>query len=290
MKYISLLLLIITISFGCGKKTDPIPKSAMAEISTPVAIFLSVTDNGVLIENGENENILIEKGVMKDDSCAFYDPLGKAGVKGSFEDTDVEVGKKYSYRIRKKSVKYGLASAPAIFNITYAKPLKIEEVTYEPSEEGYLIKIVPSGDFMRFDAYSGGKLIASTGKKGIVITKSEVAENSVTLRLTDGYGNKGEAKALTLKEIKPVVIPEKVKNIHTAWLGEALRIVWDEADKAEEYEVKICENVSCETVRSKLPFIIYKRDIVKCADIFVASVNGDTKSQAVRTRYCKQEY
>jgi hypothetical protein len=275
---------------GCGKKTDPIPKSAMVDLSPVAAVFLSVTDEGVLIESAESENILIEKGVSDGESCSFYNFLTQSGPKSSFLDKDVVEGQKYFYRIKKKTVKYGLTSSPVVFQITYAKPLRISGSAFTDTEDGYAVSISSDDDFMRMDVYSGGKSIIQTGKTDFFINKNDVKNSKITLVLTDMFGNKGKSYSIEFPVVKPIVIPQAVTNLQAAWLGESLRIVWDDVENAEYYDVKVCENVSCETVTAKRPYTIYKKEIKECADITVTAVNGSFRSNNTTVRYCRQEY
>lgn len=289
MKYLSLLLIALTILTGCGKKTDPVAKSTLVDMTPPAAVFFKTIDNGVQITNNETQNLLIEKGTTDGDDCTLYTTVKLIGPKSVYIDKDVVPDKKYFYRVSKKSVDYGLLSAPYVASLTYEKPLVITDAAIIKTPKGFNVSISTDGLFMRFDVYSDGKSIGQTGTKSIDIATEDVKNENLTLVLTDYYGNKGTPYALVAPLQRQVILPSKVDTISVLNLGTDRRIAWTDTDNADSYKINVCEGVSCETFTTLAPSIPYTKPIQTCIDITVTAVNADGESQPTKVRYCKPE-
>ena len=111
---------------------------------------------------------------------------------------------------------------------------------------------------------------------------------SVNIVLTDYFGNKGSAYTLSLLPPKEIIPPAKVTGLSAAYLGGVLRIVWDSSSEPNPtYEIKVCENVSCETQFSSLPFLVYQKEFDKCIDITVNALTTEGRSIDAKLRFCK---
>lgn len=288
-KYLSILLAALILLTACGKKTDPVAKSTLVDLTPPAAVFFNVVDDGVQITNNETQNLLIEKGIPDGDDCPFYNTVQLIGPKSVYVDKDVVIDQKYFYRVSKKTVAYGMLSAPYIAAVTYEKPLVINSASLLKTPSGYNVAIDTDGIFMRFDVYSAGKSIAQTGTKTANIAASDVTTDSLTLQLTDYYGNKGTAYKLDVPTQKKVILPSKVDTVSVLNLGTDRRIAWTDTENADSYNVSVCEGSNCENFTTIAPSISYMKPINKCIDITVTAVNADGQSQPTKVRYCKPE-
>ncbi|MGE4266996.1 MAG: hypothetical protein AB7F25_06145 [Deferribacterales bacterium] len=289
MKYASLILALFLILAGCGKKTNPVPKSALADMTPPTAVFVSVDDAGIRIDNQESDQLFIEKGVSADDECSVFNFLKVIDPKSVFIDEDVQSGFKYFYRLRKRSVKYGVLSEPYMAKVVYAKPMKVQSAKYTKEGGIYRVSIETDDKFTRFDVYSGGKTIAQTGGKTITFPESSVVDNKFYLILSDYDGNRGTPYTIEIPVQKVLNPPLPVTTISVLNIGADTRIVWSDSEGAETYNVKACENVSCETFSTQNTSVAYQKTIKSCLDITVTAVNADGESAPTKIRYCKPE-
>ncbi|MGE4318321.1 MAG: hypothetical protein AB7E96_05390 [Deferribacterales bacterium] len=287
MRLISLLILSALLLISCGKKTDPIPKSKLADLTPPAAISYKVTDEGILIENQENENLIIEKGIPEGDECTFFNRVTMIGPKATYLDTEVEPDHKYFYRLMKKTVKYGLVSAPYVFSLTYEQPLKIANADYLKTPTGYNVSIETDAIFMRFDVYSGGKSIAQTGGKMADILQSDVVDNQITLVLTDYYGNKGILYPIQIPVERALNLPQEVAVISVLNFGNMRRIAWSHSENADSYTIEVCEGVSCETFNTVNNSLVYQKPIDTCITVTATAVNADGRSKPATYKYCR---
>lgn len=289
MKYLSIILTALLLFTGCGKKTDPVAKSTLVDLTPPAAVFFRVVDNGVEITNDEKENLLIEKGKPDGDDCTFYNTVELIGPKSVYVDKDVVTDQKYFYRVSKKTVDYGMLSAPMITAITYEKPLVVKNAAIIKTPAGFNVTIDTDGIFMRMDVYSGDKSIAQTGTKSADLAEADVTTDTLTIQLTDYYGNKGTKYTLTAPVLKKVSLPSKTPTISVLNINDDRRIAWSYVDNADSYKVSVCQGVSCETFTTQGTSIVYDKPIKGCLDITVTSVNADGESDPAKSRYCKPE-
>jgi hypothetical protein len=289
MKYISLIIALFVVLSACGKKTDPVPKSALADMTPPAAVFVSVTDDGIRIDNQEADQLFIEKGTSPNDECSVFTNLALIDPKSVFVDDDVRSGSKYFYRLRKKSIKYGVLSAPYTAKVVYERPMKITSAQYKKEGGVYRVSIETDDKFTRFDVYSGGKTIAQTGGKEITFPETALVDNTFSLILTDYEGNRGTPYTIEIPN-KPVPMPPaSVEAVTVLNIGKDVRIAWSDSEYAETYNVKACENVSCETFKTQNTSVVYPKTIKSCLDITVTAVNADGESKPTKIRYCKPE-
>lgn len=289
MKYVNLLLIALLLLAGCGKKTDPIPKSTLVDLTPPAAVFYSVTDEGVRIENQEKDNLLIEKGIPEGEECTFFNTVTLIGPNSVYVDKEVDADQKYFYRVKKKTVKFGLLSSPYVFSLTYEKPLKIKDAQLLKTPLGYNVTIEPSDIFMRFDVYSGGKSIAQTGGSSADVLSSEMSGNRLTLVLTDYYGNKGELYALEIPVEKKLKLPSAVETVSVLDYALNKRIAWSDTENTVSYIIDVCVGSVCEQFTSPNTSILYTKPIKKCIDVTVTAVNGDGNSKPKKVKYCRPE-
>jgi len=289
MKYASLIIALFVLLSGCGKKTDPIPKSVLADMTPPSAVFVSVADEGVRIENQESDLLFIEKGVSEGEECSVFSPLKLVDPKTVFVDENVKPGEKYFYRLRKKSIKYGVLSEPYMAKVIYARPMKVTSAEYHKEGGIYRVNIETEDKFTRFDVYSGGKTIAQTGGKTITFPVESVVDNKLALILSDYDGNRGTPYTIEIPVDRVPVLPAPVATITVLNIGADVRIAWSDSENADTYNVKACENVSCETFTTQNTSVIYPKKIKSCLDITVTAVNADGESKPTKLRYCKPE-
>lgn len=289
MRLISILLLSAAVLFSCGKKTDPVPKSTLEDLTPPAAVFYSVVDEGVRIENQEKDNLLIEKGIPEGNECTFFNKVTVIGPQSVYIDKEVSADQKYFYRVKKKTVKYGLLSSPYVFSLTYEKPLKIKNAQYLKTPLGYNISIDSSDIFMRFDVYSGGKSIAQTGGSSADVLSSEMSGNSLTLVLTDYYGNKGEMYKLEIPVEKKLMLPSAVETVTVLDYALNKRIAWSDNENTQSYIIEVCSGGACDIFTSVNTSIDYTKPFKTCIDISVTAVNGDGKSKPTKIKYCRPE-
>jgi len=286
MKYISLLIISLLI-FSCGKKTDPIPKDSIENVQAPKKFIVKNQDEGVFIANNEDAFLIVEKAVHNGAECSEYSMLTILDPRTDFIDEDVEREQPYLYRFTKRTVKYKLLSDPVVKPVVFNKPVNIAEALYTIAGETIELHINPTDQFMRMDIISGNKSIIQTGYQKVEIPLSEIINDTLSIRLTDYYGNTGEIYTLRLKEEPAPERPAKPENLSAVLLGGTLRIVWDSRDSDYTYDVDICENVSCETINTLLPFAVYRNEFGKCLDITVYSVKNELKSDGESIRFCR---
>jgi len=287
MKYISLLLLTLIFVLGCGKKTDPISKDSLENVAIPKNVIVKAQPEGVFIANNEESLIIVEKAIPQGDTCSEYQKIKVLEPRGDFIDTDVVADQVYYYRLTKKTVKYSLISEPRVFPIVFQIPPVVTNASYVRNDDNISINVESSSDFMRMDIYSGKKSIVQTGYKFATI-QSKRLTNVLTIVLTDYFGNKGTPYTLSLVPEKEITPPDPVTGLAAAYIGGALRIVWDSSTKENyTYEIKVCENVSCETHFSSLPFLVYQKEFDKCLDIIVNALTTDGRSIDSALRFCK---
>lgn len=289
MRYVSILLLSLFVLSACGKRTEPVPKSVLFDMTPPAKVVVSVTDEGVRIENQEAEKLKIEKGVSEGEECSVFTRLVTIDPKSVYVDTEVQTGTRYFYRLRKKSIKYGVLSEPYMAKIVYAKPMKINSADFRKEGDFYTVAIVTQDNFTRFDAYSGGKTIAQTGGKTLRFPAGDVKDNAFTLILTDYEGNKGVPYEVAIPVEKNPMPPAAVATVSVLNIGRDIRIVWTDSERAQSYNVKACVNVSCETFSTQATSVAYPKQIKSCLDISVTAVNADGESAPKKMRYCKPE-
>ncbi len=289
MKYASLFIALFVLLAGCGKKTDPIPKSVLADMTPPSAVFISVADDGVRIENQESDLLFIEKGVSEGEECSVFSPLKLIDPKSVFVDDNVLPGEKYFYRLRKKSIKYGVLSEPYMAKVIYSKPMKVTSAEYHKEGTIYRVNIETEDKFTRFDVYSGGRTIAQTGGKTITFPADSVVDNKFSLILSDYDGNRGTPYTIEIPANRVLTPPAPVAAITVLNIGADVRIAWSDSENAGSYNIKACENVSCETFTTQNTSVIYPRKIKSCLDITVTAVNADGESKPTKLRYCKPE-
>lgn len=289
MKYASLIIALFVFMTGCGKKTDPIPKSVLADMTPPSAVFVSVADDGVRIENQESDLLFVEKGVSEGEECSVFSPLKLVDPKSVFVDANVIPGEKYFYRLRKKSIKYGVLSEPYMAKVIYARPMKVTSAEYHKEGVIYRVNIETEDRFTRFDVYSGGKTIAQTGGKTITFPAESVVDNTFSLILSDYDGNRGTPYTIEIPVNRVLTPPAPVAAVTVLNIGADVRIAWSDSENADKYNVKVCENVSCETFTTQNTSVIYPRKIKSCLDITVTAVNADGESKPTKLRYCKPE-
>lgn len=271
---------------GCGKKTDPIPKEALENIAIPKKVIVQAQPEGVFIANNENALLIIEKAESNGEACPEYKRIKVLEPKADFIDTSVKADNAYYYRLTKKTLKYKLLSDPRVFPIIYQIPPVITNASFTSDAENITVNIEASKEFMRMDIYSGRKLVSTTGKTTATIPTEEIS-NKLTVRLTDYFGNKGDVYTLNITPPKVVVTPKKVTGLAAANIGGTLRVVWDSTFDNLKYEIKVCENVSCETLSSPLPFLVYKKEFDKCINITVNALSENSRSEDSSIRFCK---
>jgi len=289
MKYFSLLLTLLILFAGCGKKTDPVSKDSLESVKPPVLYQVVNTDSGVYIKNNEKALLYVERAKPVDGTCTPYKKLNILEPGGEYTDTTVENDQAYNYRFTKQTLKYKLVSDSVVRPVVYSRPLTVESAEVIAGENGAAIDIVPSGDFLRMDVKSGNKTAAVTGYNDVFIPSEDISGDELTIVLTDYYGNKGKPFTVSLQKKEDIneTLPEPVRNLYAAYIGEALRIVWDSSENAENYEINICSEVSCETILSKVPFAVYKKDIDSCLDIAVYAVGQNGRSGESALRFCR---
>lgn len=291
MKYISLIVAALFIFAACGKKTDPIPKDTLENVAAPKAVIVKPQPEGMFIANNENALLIVEKAVPQENGeCSQYQRIKILEPKADFIDTDVTVGQKYLYRLTKRTLTYKLTSEPSLFSVVYHVPPHVTEATFIKTDAGYDVNVVPSGDFMRMDIYSAGKSIVQTGHRNAQVPAADIKSNTLGIRLTDDYGNIGDLYTLTLvkKPAPEIMPPNPVTNLAGAYIGGALRIVWDGCEKGNcTYSVKVCDNVSCETNLTSLPYYIYKKEFDKCLNITVNALTTEGRSIDSTLKFCR---
>ena len=271
---------------GCGKKTDPIPKDALENISPPKSVVVQSQPEGVFIANNENALLIVERAIPNGETCSEYERIKVLEPKTDFIDTTVKADNAYYYRLTKKTLRYKLISDPRVFPVIYQIPPVITKATFIRDDENITVDIESSKEFMRMDIYSAKELLATTGKTTSIIPNMNLA-SSLTIRLTDYFGNKGTTYMLDITPPKVVIPPAKVTGLAAANIGGTLRVVWDSTFDNLKYEIKVCENVSCETLSSPLPFLVYKKEFDKCINITVNALSENSRSEDSSIRFCK---
>jgi len=288
MKYFSLLLTALLILTACGKKTDTIPKDALENVQPPRAVIVRAQEEGFYIANNEDAVLYVEKAKREGLECALFNRLVVLEPKQDYLDTDVEIDKEYTYRLVKQTIKYKLTSSPREFPVVFSPPPNVADSEVVKGDDSIAVSIKTTHPFIRMDVITGGKSIIQTGHNYFTIKPEQVVNNTITLKLMDIYGNIGDLYNITFEAPKKPAEPLKdVENLTAAYLGGALRIVWDTVERADRYEVTVCEDVSCETIEAKLPFIAYEKEFDKCIDIAVQALNPEQSSNTAKYRYCR---
>jgi hypothetical protein len=287
MKYFSLLLVLLLAFSACGKKTDPVSKDRLENHASPSAYTVTAAENGITITNSEDGSLIVEKAYVSAGACSQYTPLTVIEPKASFTDTDTIPNTEYRYRLVKKTPRFGFISQPVVHPITYSVPPSVIKADYSLSGDNVILTVTPSKPFIRMDVFSGGTDIKQTAKKTAVISRSSVVSDTVSIQLTDRYANKGAVFTLPLTKLSRQNPPEKVTGLYAVLFENAVRIVWDSKPELT-YTVTICDNVSCETVNSALPYVIYKKEFDKCINITVNAQSSGGTSADTTTTFCRK--
>lgn len=287
MKYFSLLIAALLILTACGKKTDPIPKNTLEDARPPKNVIVRAQEEGFFIANNEEAIIFVERAVRDGLSCGIYEPVVTLTPKQDYLDTDVEIDKEYSYKLVKQTLKYKLISEPREYPVTFSPPPNVEDADVMIGGDNIIVDIKSTHPYTRMDVYTGGESIIQTGHDSFTINPEEVKDHTLSIVLMDIYGNKGTGYSIDLTPPKQPLPLEDITGLNAAYLGNALRIVWDSVENAANYEVTVCQDVSCETIKSKLPFIAYEKEFDKCIDIAVKALNPEQSSNTAKYRYCR---
>lgn len=288
MKYFSLLIAALFILTACGKKTDTIPKDALENVQPPRAVIVKAQEEGFYIANNEDAILFVEKAERVGLACAPFSRLAVLEPKQDYLDTDVEIDKEYIYRLVKQTIRYKLVSPPREFPVVFSPPPNVADAEAVKGDDNISVSIKTTHPFIRMDVITGGKSIVQTGHDSFSIKPEQVVNNTLNLKLMDIYGNTGDLYTITFEAPKPPAEPlNDITNLTAAYLGGALRIVWDTVKGADRYEVSVCKDVSCETIESKLPSIAYEKEFDKCIDIAVKALNPEQSSNTAKYRYCR---
>ena len=287
MKYISLLFAALLILTACGKKTDPIPKASLENVQYPKSVIVKAQPEGFFIANNEEAFLIVEKADFVGSECSSYSRLKVLTPGEDFIDTDVQPDQAYVYKVTKKTIKYKLLSAPRLYPVVFSIPPVVQDIEVTQDDGAVILDVTPSSDFIRMDIYSGGKSIVQTGYTTAKAEQKDIVNNNVEISLMDSYGNRGDRFPVSIvPETKPEPLPE-ITGLTAVFIGGAARIVWDSVKGAASYETKVCNDVSCETITTAVPYAVYEKEFDNCIDITVNALNTKLRSTSASYRFCK---
>ncbi|MDX8367200.1 fibronectin type III domain-containing protein [Cytobacillus sp. IB215665] len=163
-----------------------------------------------------------------------------------FEDTDIDVGKEYTYTIIARNKKYGTESEPITItaNVPYPEaPDKIQNLSYELTDDGsykFTWDEEEKAQLYYFNIYDGSnrKVFKSLAETEVTTDKLELDTTySVELYAIDKYAQQSEK---TIMELTTEGTPqaENITDFTVVVEGNTVNLSWDEVENTYGYYVE----------------------------------------------------
>lgn len=163
MKIISnrLLLVIVILLVGCGKKDDPVPKNIF-NTPSPADVSIKLDIDGVrLTNNSDNHTLFVEKErVVKNFFFRYdYERVTLISPKMSYIDTNVIEGREYLYRFYTYNSADQSYSKPTMKSVMYEIPVRIDNISVKIIDSTLCVEIDDMRGMDNVIFYINGKFI-----------------------------------------------------------------------------------------------------------------------------------
>ena len=239
MKTYKIFLIILCLFlWACGIKSAPIPKSSL-NIPYPDTVKVSVTDEGVLIENlSDKYTMFAERSEYSRNLMLVdvYKRLSLISPNTSYLDKNVEQSVTYIYRFKNFYTEYNTFSPAVSRTIKYYVPVTIKNVSLNLFRKEICITTNASSAVKNISVNINGK------DMGGISSGQECFElpNTLTINLLlipyDFEDNPGVAYTETIKRDEDTVLlpPQNAKALRQ---GKTIIISWDKGAAGDVYNV-----------------------------------------------------
>lgn len=288
MKSKLIYFFFIFLIIGCGKKTDPIPKSQFIPPEED-KFLIEVVNNGIVITNNDKKyNLVVYKSSCENCGNA-YKRITIVAPEESFTDKDVREETSYFYKFMFKHPEYNIFSEPVINRVTYNKQISVKNLKIAPMGTNKIkTNIAFTGTLHHYELYLNNDLYYKGRNSEIEINIID-GINNISILPFDVYNNKG---VLFTKKIDSyqLIKPTPVNDLNYVISDNHLYISWNPSEHANKYKIRIIAKSNIMEYQTNLNY--YRTTFpekIKCIDIEVTAINDYMMSESSTIRACKNK-
>ncbi|BAI81557.1 hypothetical protein DEFDS_2109 [Deferribacter desulfuricans SSM1] len=275
LRIYSLFIICTLIFFGCGKKTDPVPKS-MFKIKMPSENQVVLAKDVIVIKNSSKDNLLyVYKS--KDSKCINYQFLTTVLPGKEYVDKEVKYGDKVSYKLIYKHPDYRIFSDPLYVTKLFVKK-PIVNVSQIIKVDGGVKIVFEKNDEVKFIVYG-----FSTDNLNKIVKNNEIYVEvnepfNLYFQPVSKSNIRGDIKKVYVDKRFFEKLPE-VKNIRILKSKDKYIITWE----SDQNMFKVLDKTKDEVKLVKNKFFTTNR----CGSYIIFTTNGILDSKGVEINPCK---
>lgn len=281
--YLSILIALVILLAGCGKKTDPVEKSKF-NIPTPEESVVYNTAKGVGFKNPSRKyalRVYRAQPLADGNGCGKYFLKATVSPGEKYLDTGVKNGQKLFYKAEFIDMEYNIQGAYLLKTQIYSVPEQITETSFEEEGDDFVVTIKSIPGNGSFEIYHEDTVIGRTARGLVKISREKVKTGEISITALDSFGNVGDKKNLVLFRVgKEIPVPFGLEIVQA---GTGNMITWKEPKGVNSYKI-YAENGKDLLGETVAPY--FKPESEKCGIYKIRSVSDGFESKSAAIKFC----